>query len=314
MIWKEILRKLQNDIPVCLLLVIESKGSSPGRKGFKMLVAADGSLSGSIGGGLMEYQLVEEARNLLRTNSQKCFTKRKVHRKSSPHSSGMICSGEQIVAFIPIRTTEAQIIKKIANSPDSNHQQKINISPKGIKLLPLSGPGQLECHFFDEQNWQYEELPAHQAEAYIIGAGHVGQATARLLHFLHYRVFLLDNRRDLLNKLRGQIPATLLQVKYEQITKHIPEKAHLSVVLMTTRYDEDLLVLRQLLPHPYRYLGMMGSRAKVKQIFNQLTAEGIKPEWLQRVQAPIGLLPHCKTPEEIALSVAAALVAQARAD
>src|SRR5687768_11202391 len=83
-----------------LLVVAESSGSSPGRQGNKMAVGADGELLGSIGGGVMEVNLVEESRRLLSVPAKITGGLREqVHREGSPDSSGMICSGRQTVIF-----------------------------------------------------------------------------------------------------------------------------------------------------------------------------------------------------------------------
>src|SRR5215213_8173686 len=116
-IWQFVVERLKRKQNVMLLVVAESAGSSPGRKGFKMAVAAD-EMCGSIGGGLMEVNLVELAREVLEGKRQKVKGKIKtdnydnsafraphsaiveqVHQKNSPHSSGMICSGRQTVIF-----------------------------------------------------------------------------------------------------------------------------------------------------------------------------------------------------------------------
>src|SRR4029078_7379634 len=87
-----------------LLVVATSSGSSPGRPGYKMAVAEDGQLIGSIGGGVMEVNLVDGARTLLSSSSRSNESppsdiKEQVHRKNVPNSSGMICSGKQTVLF-----------------------------------------------------------------------------------------------------------------------------------------------------------------------------------------------------------------------
>ena len=103
MIWSFIVKKLEQEINIVLMLVLESAGSSPGRQGFKMAVSADDQMDGSIGGGIMEHKLVVKARDMLKKKEQNYFFKKQIHRKDSPQDqSGMICSGEQTVVLIPI--------------------------------------------------------------------------------------------------------------------------------------------------------------------------------------------------------------------
>ena len=95
--WQLIKDSLDKNIPVLLLYVLESKGSSPGRQGFFMAVTADGQMAGSIGGGMMEVNLVEQARALLSEAARDLAPAliEQEHRKNSDHPSGMICSGRQ---------------------------------------------------------------------------------------------------------------------------------------------------------------------------------------------------------------------------
>src|SRR3954463_10917520 len=96
--WKLISHSLERNIPVMLLYVLESLGSSPGRQGFFMAVNMEGNMQGSIGGGIMEHKFVEMAMEKLKKDDQEWLVKKQVHDKSaSKNQSGMICSGELTV-------------------------------------------------------------------------------------------------------------------------------------------------------------------------------------------------------------------------
>ena len=101
-IWQFIHKSLQADIPVMLLYVLESNGSSPGRQGFFMAVNKDGEMHGSIGGGIMEHKFVEMAKDKLKHNMDSTSVKKQVHDKSAANNqSGMICSGGEMTAATP---------------------------------------------------------------------------------------------------------------------------------------------------------------------------------------------------------------------
>ena len=92
-VWKFIHNHLNNSEPVILLCVVESRGSSPGRPGFKMAVSSSG-MAGSIGGGIMEHKFVELAKEKLKSLSDVSLLRKQVHNKSAGiNQSGMICSG-----------------------------------------------------------------------------------------------------------------------------------------------------------------------------------------------------------------------------
>ena len=96
-LWNFIRENLARNIEVILLCVLESKGSSPGRQGFKMAVTTD-DMVGSIGGGIMEHKFVELAKEKLKIHSAEPVIKKQIHSKSAQRDqSGMICSGEQTI-------------------------------------------------------------------------------------------------------------------------------------------------------------------------------------------------------------------------
>src|ERR1043165_1596774 len=106
-VWNLINKSLGKNIPVMLLYVLESKGSSPGRQGFFMAVNAKGDMQGSIGGGIMEHKFVEMAREQLRVVSDELRApdlRKQVHNKSAAkNQSGMICSGEQTIFLFKLK-------------------------------------------------------------------------------------------------------------------------------------------------------------------------------------------------------------------
>src|SRR5688572_32457844 len=96
--WQFIFDNIENGIPVMLLYVLESHGSSPGRQGFFMAVNANKEMEGSIGGGIMEHKFVEMAKEKLQAASDKPQVKKQIHDKAAAKDqSGMICSGEQTI-------------------------------------------------------------------------------------------------------------------------------------------------------------------------------------------------------------------------
>ena len=103
LIWKLIIESLQKNIPVMLLYVLESHGSSPGRQGFFMAVNARGQMEGSVGGGIMEHKFVEMAKTGLREEDYEASVYKQIHDKAaSKNQSGMICSGEQTIVLYKI--------------------------------------------------------------------------------------------------------------------------------------------------------------------------------------------------------------------
>ncbi len=109
---------LQQNQRVVLMVVVQSSGSSPGRQGFKMAVAEDGTLFGSIGGGIMEVSFVELAKS--QVSSLKSQVVEQIHQKNIPNSSGMICSGKQTVIYYQLTFKDLKTIRKIIQRTKNN--------------------------------------------------------------------------------------------------------------------------------------------------------------------------------------------------
>jgi xanthine dehydrogenase accessory factor len=147
---------------------------------------------------------------------------------------------------------------------------------------------------------------------YIVGAGHVGSDLGRLAGDAGFRVHVVDDREKFANKER--FPAA-----EEVVAAPIPEWLHQAtlppsafVVVVTRGHQHDLEAMRALAARDLKYLGLIGSRAKVRRIYDMLLAEGMPPECLERVHAPIGVDIGAVTPSEIAISILAELIAVRR--
>lgn len=144
---------------------------------------------------------------------------------------------------------------------------------------------------------------------YVIGAGHVGAQLAQMAQTLGFKVHVVDDREKFAN--RERFPDAE-EVVAEDIPTWIARAAlpsHAYVVIVTRGHNNDLDALRALAPRDVRYLGLIGSRAKVARIYDALRDEGMPAERLTRVHAPIGLDIGAVTPQEIAVSILAELIA-----
>jgi xanthine dehydrogenase accessory factor len=146
-------------------------------------------------------------------------------------------------------------------------------------------------------------------ELYIIGAGHVGFHLARIAQEVGFRVHVADDREKFANAERFPHAAELVVDDIPSWIGRANLPPHSYVVIVTRGHTNDLEALRALAPRELRYLGLIGSRAKVARIYDALTADGMSPELLERVHAPIGLDIGAVTPQEIAVSILAELIA-----
>lgn len=307
-IWELINQSLQQGIPVMLLYVLQSDGSSPGRQGFFMAVNAVGAIAGSIGGGIMEFKFVEMAREQLLQEETMAAVRRQVHDKSSPRDqSGMICSGEQTILLYRVRSGDAHLIQQIIDCLTNFKNSVLQLSPAGLQLLAAS-----ESVGFTMQSmhdWVYTEQLGYRDHLYLIGGGHCSLAFSKIMSMLEFYIHVYDNRPHLNTFLENEHAHEKVLVEdYSLLKDMIPEGPHNYVVVMTMGYRSDDLVIRALLHKQFRYLGMLGSQAKITQLFDGYKAEGISAQVLHNIHAPVGMPIRSQTPEEIAVSIAAEII------
>jgi xanthine dehydrogenase accessory factor len=146
-------------------------------------------------------------------------------------------------------------------------------------------------------------------DVYIFGAGHVGYFLGRMAHDTGFRVHVIDDREKFASTERfGEGVEVIVDDIPTWLDSHtLPPTAY--AVVVTRGHKHDIDALRALVRTPLRYVGLIGSRAKVKRIYDALRQEGITPEALKPVHAPIGLDIGAITPQEIAVSILAELIA-----
>jgi len=273
--------------------VIANEGSSPGRKGFKMIVSRQ-QMYGTIGGGIMEHKLVEYAEKLLQKPRFEPFIKHQIHDKSAPKDqSGMICSGQQTIAFYDIDSSYFSLTEEILSDEVialyySNHGIEID-APKNYK-------------------WLYSESNSFAQKAYIIGGGHVGLALSEVLSKLNFEIHLLDHRENLNTMTANHFVQSKEVVEFESIENHIPEGDNIYVIIMSFGYRTDDIIIRRLLDKKFKYIGMLGSATKINTLFKNLISDGFDESQIKKVQAPVGINIKSETTYEIAISIAAQLI------
>ena len=146
---------------------------------------------------------------------------------------------------------------------------------------------------------------------YIIGAGHVGYHLARVALDAGFRIHVVDDREKFANAERFPGAEIVVQPIPEWLAHaEIPPSAY--VVIVTRGHQNDLDAVRSLSNRTLKYLGLIGSRAKIARIYDALREEGVSPDALARIHAPIGLEIGAVTPAEIAISILAELIAVRR--
>ena len=309
--WELICKSLRQNIPVMLLYVLESNGSSPGRRGFFMAVNQSGEIAGSIGGGIMEHKFVEMAKEQLGHFATSYSIHRQYHDKTVPkNQSGMICSGDQTILLYKLAPESITPVNKIIACLTQHQQGILELSPLGLQFsTDVKGKPDHTFQMQSELDWYYQEKTGHSDYLYIIGGGHCSLALSALMRKLDFYVHVFEDR-PLVHTLQENSMAhekTIVR-DYSQLKIMIPDGAHHYVVIMTVGYRTDDIALRALMHKSFPYCGVLGSAAKIDKMLEAYRAEGIDETILSRLYAPVGIDIGSQTPEEIAVSIAAQII------
>ena len=308
--WQLIQNSLQQKIEVMLLYVLQSKGSSPGRQGFFMSVNANGEMSGSLGGGIMEHKFVELAKsNLMQAAREKSIHHQLHDKQAAKNQSGMICSGEQTIFLYTVNANDAEVISLLIQSLQQNKNGALQLSPGGISFSENIPVDDFSLEIISEQNFLYIEKSGYKNHLYIIGGGHCALPFSQLMSGMDFYIHLFDDRAEL-NTIEQNyfVHEKNLVDDYNYLSELIPSGKNIYVVIMTVGYRTDEVALKALLGKDFKYLGILGSKTKIGKMFKDLLAEGAAPEILERIHAPVGLAIKSQAPEEIAVSIAAEII------
>jgi len=276
-------------------LVVRARGSTPQSAGALMIVDDTAQIHGTIGGGCVEAEIRRVAHGLISTGGSS------LHRLKLDHDygwdDGLICGGTIEVAIAPPPSAEA--IEKVLE----------DLAARRATTLTLSIGGEGNTDQGSDEPIVFDlHLPPRQ-RLYVAGAGHIGQALARSALRLDFDVTLFDDRAHLLGPF---IPegASAVDDDIAAALTRAPIDSHTACVIVTRGHRHDGQALGAVVGRGAGYVGMIGSRRKVKLIFDELRARGHDPASLARVHAPIGLDIGAVTVEEIAVAIVAQLIEQ----
>lgn len=278
---------------VALCTIVGSQGSTPQEKGAKMLVLAGGQCIGTLGGGCVEAEVRKRTLELiLAGKSDLCHFKLD---HDYGWDDGLICGGSLDIYI--------DVISELRVGPFDRLLSAVKSQRSDIFQIEYHLKGQ--CRHYVEEIGQPPNLV-------LAGAGHVAQALAKLAVPLDFRVTVIDDRADFASADRFADPITRVVGDIEHELKRFEIDPGTFVVIVTRGHQRDGQALRAVIEGNARYIGMIGSKRKVKTIFDDLIEQGVDREKLSRVHAPIGYEIGAVTVPEIALSIAAELVAVRR--
>jgi xanthine dehydrogenase accessory factor len=291
---------LESGRKVALCLLVGTKGSTPASPGAMMLVDDAAELYGTVGGGCVEAEVRRRVFEMMGSDRTGLLQFNLDHDYG--WDDGLICGGAIDVAVaLP---ADGRPLRAVAEAYRRREPTELSVVVDPGEGVGGGGGG-------DRQRYVLALLPRPQL--LIAGAGHVGQAVCRLALDLDFDVAVFDDRHDLLERYIPD-PARRVAGPMHETMAQQPIDGGTYIVIVTRGHRHDEQVLGAVAEQPARYIGMIGSRRKVKLTFDELRAAGVSEEALQRVRAPIGLDIGSVTVNEVALAIAAQLVEARRAD
>lgn len=308
--------------------VVASSGSVPRGAGSKMLVLADGTSYGTVGGGNVEHTsilLAQEA--LLKKQS---FSRAYRLQPGQAADLGMICGGDVRLYFQYISWKNRDFYKlscRLLNTWDTTKgcwlvldltdengwTAGAYIQEEGFLGISAETPSALlqpkaVCITLQERSYYSEPLVGNST-VYIFGGGHVAQELVPLLAHLDFRCVVFDDREAFSSRQRFPAAARCITGDFTRLEDYLDISSRDYACIMTRGHQYDYLLQKQLLRTDAAYIGVMGSRRKKETIRQKLLADGFADEEIQRIVTPIGLEIQAETPAEIAVSIAAQLIA-----
>ena len=328
-------RLLERGESFVLATIINQLGSAPRMAGAKMIVAADGHIVETIGGGLLEAEVMKTAADVFETSGTQVKTFDLSGVKVD--SMDMVCGGEVeiLLEFIAATNRNIKLFKELDRIAQKGKKgYLITCVGKGDKtercIVPDGGAVEGDFPFptswldrlkkeagsarsailvsIEDQRFFIEPIFA-TGTVYIFGAGHVSQQVAHLTSLTHFRTVVLDDRAEFANLERFptaddiRVPASL-----DTAFTNLAIDRDSYIVIVTRGHRHDKTVLQQALRTEAGYIGMIGSKGKRDAVYQALLDEGFNRAELERVHSPIGLKIGGDTPEEIAVSIVAELI------
>ena len=340
--FKEIYRLLAAGESIVVAVVLNKTGSAPRMAGTRMVVHSDGSITGSIGGGILEGHALQMAKEVF--ESRKPYTRKFTLTDQDAGHIGMICGGqvEILVHFLTASDAAHSLLyRSIADELEAGKEASL------ITRIPGKGDntGALDQYLLKHDGssigtFGYDSQARHELSntvsgyqptcielhgdrflieplssggtVYIFGAGHIGQKLATLTAMVGFRTVVLDDRAEFANECRLEsADRIIVPSSFEQAVEDLGLHQESYVVIVTRGHRHDKAILARALKTEAGYIGMIGSTRKRESIYHALISEGFTTEDLARVHCPIGLPIGAQTPEEISVSIVAELI-QAR--
>jgi xanthine dehydrogenase accessory factor len=253
-LYDEIVRLRNLGQKCALATIVQVNGSIPSYESAKILVREDGSFLGTVGGGCVEAEVWNAAREVIETEKPRHLSFSL--GQDAAYDNGLICGGQLNIFVEPV-------------------------------------------------------IP--QPRAYIFGGGHVSKSISKVATLAGFATVIVDDREAFANAERFPEAESTYAEEYESVFPKLPVNSSSYLVIVTRGHRDDMRVLRWAVNTPAKYIAMIGSKRKTISVIHELEKEGFPREAFEKIFAPMGLEIGAESPEEIAISVVAEMIAVRRA-
>jgi xanthine dehydrogenase accessory factor len=342
-IFLQILDKQPDITPLALATITYTSGSTPQKPGCSALIGLSGLLSGTVGGGMTEAKVLQIAQKALQTEKPGFFHFHLDNTDSRKEES--ICGG-QVSILIDTRLRDHLTIFEATRKSLANRipgvmvtritrlaEEEVRISRSWVTRdaipafpashLQLVEPG-IKSILADGLPCDYRQIILHEGQQeiryfmepvfplprlVIAGAGHIGKALAHLGKLLEFEVTVIDERADLANCENIPEADQIIVDDTGKALQSLDKNTDTYIVIVTRGHKKDADALRSCIGSGAAYIGMIGSKKKIALMRKYFLEEGLAtPEQWSSIFAPIGLVIHSQTVQEIAVSIAAQLI------
>lgn len=252
-VYDEVVRLRRLGQKCALATIVQVNGSIPSYESAKLLVREDGSMAGTIGGGCVEAEVWNVAREVMDTEKPRHLNFSL--GQDAAYDTGLICGGQLNVFVEPV-------------------------------------------------------IP--QPRAFIFGAGHISKSLSKIANMAGFATVIVDDRESFANRERFPEADEVFAGDYDEVFPKLQINGSSYIMIVTRGHRDDMRVLRSAIATPARYISMIGSKRKVIGVIKELEKEGLPREAFDRLFSPMGLDIGAITPEEIAISVVAEMIAVRR--
>lgn len=324
-----------------LATVVNTKGSTPQKPGATLLVRADGSTVGTLGGGCVEGDIWFAAKEALRERTGPVFKDYYLNEDIAARD-GLVCGGSMYFYIEPFEHSteisnlsddiesafnggESIAVATVVNPKTLELGARLTVTEGGDVAGSLGSPaadtlavktanrvmslGKADHVVTADGDELYVAGFTSPATIVLVGGGHVNLQVAKIAQMLGFRVFVTDDRPEFANRERFTMAQQTNVAPYDKGLDAFHITKNTAIVIGSRGHHFDDLATEAAVRTPATYVGLLGSKRKTVMIYEALLKRGISPERLKEVHSPIGLDLGGRSPEEIAVSVMAEIVA-----